>query len=100
MQTVRSALAKRAIARRASSAGHRRIVVDLPQPELVAVRSLQTTNQPMPGTGIGSPAAAPEIRDSCRTVLDVLDIEVRAGATLPGSMFVIAPPCCSPRRVM
>ena len=57
--------------------------------------SLQAENQPMAGTGIGSPASR-EFRHARGTCLDVVDREYGRVPRLPGSMFVIAAPCSPP----
>ena len=44
--------------------------------------SLHTENQPMPGTGVASPASPPSSPTRAGPGVDVVDVEVRASATL------------------
>src|SRR5207247_7496102 len=70
------------------------------RPNSLPCGSLHVANQPMLGTGIGSPASPPS---SCTRAAPALTSSTEKYARvprLPGSMFVIAPPCWSPRRVM
>ncbi len=57
-------------------------------------------NQPMPGTGIGSLAFPPRSATFAAPILMSSTSKYTRAPCLPGSMFVIAAPCCSPRRVM